>query len=177
MRADLIAVTPLLIVALSACAVLLAESFRRPDETMPHGLLGGIGLVGAIASSVFLWNTDITGFGVIVIDHYTLFFNIVICGIGLLTILLSSGTAARDHLPTGEYQALMLFSITGMMMMGATRDLLISDRFGDQGSHALQRNWFADDSTILFALELILVRLVMSDERPIDDLDVREPFD
>lgn len=125
MRADFIAITPLLIVALSACAVLLAESFRRSHETMPHGLLGGIGLVGAIASSIFLWNSEITGFGVIVIDHYTLFFNIVLCVIGLLTILLSSGSAARDHLPTGEYQALMLFSITGMMMMGATRDLLV----------------------------------------------------
>lgn len=125
MRADLIAVTPILIVALSACAVLLAESFRQSHERMPHGLLGGIGLVGSIASSVFLWNSDIIGFGVIVIDHYTLFFNILICGIGLLTILLSSGTAERDHLPTGEYQALMLFSIVGMMMMGATRDLLI----------------------------------------------------
>src|SRR5437870_12400355 len=125
MRTDLIAVTPLLIVALSACAVLLAESFRRPHEDMPHGLLGAIGLVGAIAASAFLWKRDITGFGVIVIDHYSLFFNITLCVIGLLTIMLSSGSAARDHLPTGEYHALMLFSITGMMMMGSTRDLLI----------------------------------------------------
>ena len=125
MRTDLIAVTPLLIVTLSGCAVLLAESFRRPREEMPHGLLGGIGLVGAIAASVFLWKREITGFGVIVIDHYSIFFNITICAIGLLTILVSSGSASRDRLPTGEYQALMLFSIVGMMMMGSTRDLLI----------------------------------------------------
>jgi NADH-quinone oxidoreductase subunit N len=125
MSMDFIAVTPLLIVALSACAVLLAEAYRRPHEDVPHGLLGGIGLVGAIAASAFLWKRDMVGFGVIVIDHYSLFFYITICAIGLLTILLSSGTAARDRLPTGEYHALMLFSIVGMMMMASTRDLLI----------------------------------------------------
>src|SRR5437762_10997389 len=116
MRTDFVAVTPLLIVSLAACAVLLAESFRRPHEEVPHGLLGGIGLVGAIAASAFLWKRDITGFGVIVIDHYSIFFNITICAIGLLTILLSSGAASRDRLPTGEYQALLLFSVVGMMM-------------------------------------------------------------
>jgi NADH-quinone oxidoreductase subunit N len=125
MRPDIVAITPLLIVTLSACAVLLAESFRPTHEEMPHGLLGGIGLVGAIAASAFLWKHEITAFGVIVIDHYTIFFNITLCAIGLLTILLSSGAATRDRLPNGEYQALMLFSIAGMMMMASTRDLLI----------------------------------------------------
>ena len=125
MSPDFVAITPLLIVALSGCAVLLAEAFRRPDEEVPFGLLGGIGLVGAIVASLFLWRHDLTGFGVIVIDHYSLFFYVTICAIGLLTILLSSGPAARDRLPTGEYHALMLFSIVGMMMMGSTRDLLI----------------------------------------------------
>ncbi len=126
MSADFIAVTPLLIVTLAACAVLLAESYRRSDEQVPHGLLGAIGLVGAIVASLVLWwKRDITGFGVIVIDHYSLFFYITLCGIGLLTILLSSGAAARDHLPGGEYHALMLFSIVGMMMIGSTRDLLV----------------------------------------------------
>ena len=125
MSPDFIAITPLLIVTLSACAVLLAESYRARDEQVPHGLLGAIGLVGAIVASAFLWKHEITGFGVIVIDHYSLFFYITLCGIGLLTILLSSGSAARDHLPGGEYQALMLFSIVGMMMIGSTRDLLV----------------------------------------------------
>jgi NADH-quinone oxidoreductase subunit N len=128
MHTDLAAVAPLLIVTLSACAVLLAESFRVPHEELPlggHGTFGIIGLTGAILASVFLWTREITGFGVIVIDHYTLFFNITICAIGLLTILLSSGSAARDHLPAGEYHALTLFSVAGMMLMGSTKDLLL----------------------------------------------------
>ena len=122
---DFVAIIPVLIVTLAACAVLLAESIRRPHERMPMGLLGVIGLVGGLVSSWSLWGANLTGFGVIIIDNYTLFFNIMLCGIGLLTILLSSGPAQRDHLPEGEYYALMLFAIVGMMLMGATNDLLI----------------------------------------------------
>ncbi len=124
-RIDFATIVPVLIVTLSACAVLLAEAFRRPGDRMPHGLFGIIGLSGAIYTSVMQWGLNRTGFGVIVADDYALFFNVALCGMGLLTILLSSGTAERDRLPLGEYYSLMLFSIAGMMLMGATRDLLV----------------------------------------------------
>ena len=124
-RADFATIVPVLVVTLAACAVLLAESFRRKGERMPHGVFGLIGLGGAIVTSIMQWDLNRTGFGVILGDNFALFFNVTICAIGILTILLSSGSAERDHLPEGEYYALMLFSIVGMMLMGATRDLLI----------------------------------------------------
>jgi NADH-quinone oxidoreductase subunit N len=125
MLQDIISIVPVLIVVLSACAVLLAEAFRHPGEHMPVGWLGVIGVVGGIVTSASLWGRNAIGFGVIVVDNYTIFFNIAICAIGLLTILISMGTAERDHLPIGEYYALMLFALSGMMLMGATRDLLV----------------------------------------------------
>ncbi len=124
-RADFATIVPVLVVTLAACAVLLAESFRRKGERMPHGVFGLIGLGGAIVTSIMQWDLNRTGFGVILGDNFALFFNVTVCAIGILTILLSSGSAERDHLPEGEYYALMLFSIVGMMLMGATRDLLI----------------------------------------------------
>jgi len=124
-RMDFATIVPVLIVTLSGCAVLLAESIRRRGEWMPHGALAVIGLGGAIWTSIQQWGDNNVGFGVIVADNYALFFNIAICGMGLLTVLLSTGTAARDRLPEGEYYALMLFALAGMMLMGATRDLLI----------------------------------------------------
>ena len=122
---EIIPVVPVLIVAVSACAVLLAEAFRRSGDWMPMGWLGVIGLVGAIVTSVTLWDRNAVGFGVIVLDNFSVFFNVAICAIGLLTILISTGTAERDRLPIAEYYALMLFSVAGMMLMGSTRDLLI----------------------------------------------------
>ena len=122
---DLIAISPVLIVTLAACACLVAESFRRKGERWPFAILGFIGLGGGIFSSVRQWGSDLIGFGVILGDDYALFFNVVACGIGLLMLFLSTGTSERDHIPQGEYYALMLFSVVGMMLMGATRDLLI----------------------------------------------------
>jgi len=121
-------IVPVLVVTLAACVVLLAEAFRPAGERLPapgFGGLAAIGLVGAIAASVLLWGQHLVGFGVIVVDNFTSFFNITICVIALLTILLSSGAAERDGLPLGEYYSLMLFATAGMMLMGSTRDLLI----------------------------------------------------
>ena len=46
MLKDIIPIVPVLVVVLSACAVLLAEAFRRPGERMPVGWLGAIGTIG-----------------------------------------------------------------------------------------------------------------------------------
>ena len=122
---DLHTITPVLIVTLTACAVLLAEALRRRDERMPLAGLAVIGLIGAILTSALQWDLNRVGFGVIVLDNFAIFLNVTICGIGLLTVLLSVGPSERDHLPQGEYYSLMLFSLVGMMLMGSTRDLLV----------------------------------------------------
>jgi NADH-quinone oxidoreductase subunit N len=122
---DIIAIVPVLIVVLAGCAILLAEAFRRPGEWMPMSWLAMIGTVGGIVTSISLWDRQAVGFGVVIVDNFSVFFNVTICAIGLLTVLISTGTAERDRLPTGEYYALMMFSLSGMMLMGSTRDLLV----------------------------------------------------
>jgi len=124
----LVPVIPMLIVTLSACAVLVNEALRREDDRLPpfsFGLFALIGLVGAMVSSKLLWNGNQIGLGVIVLDNFAVFFNIAICAMGLVTVLVSAGSAERDKLPIGEYYALMLFAVAGMMLMGSTNDLLV----------------------------------------------------
>lgn len=126
---DFSSIAPILMVTLAACATMLAEAFRKQDDKQAgvwFGVFGLIGLTGAIVTSVFShWNHSMLGFGVISIDNFTVFFNVMLCAIGVLTILLSIGNAERDHLPSGEYYTLMLFAIAGMMMMASTTDLLV----------------------------------------------------
>src|SRR5687768_8584401 len=119
------AIVPLVIVTLAGLAAMLASAIAGPGERMPIAGLGHIGLVGAAAVSALLWGRDAQAFGVIRADNFALFINLVLCVIGVLTMLLSSGVVERDNLPAGEYYALTLFAIVGMMMMAAATDLLV----------------------------------------------------
>jgi NADH-quinone oxidoreductase subunit N len=187
---QIIPIVPVLIVALSACAVLLAEAFRKPGDWMPVGWLGLIGVVGGAVTSISLWGRNATGFGVVLLDDYAIFFNVMICGIGFLTILISSGTAERDHLPSGEYYALMLFSLAGMMMMGSTRDLLVVfialevmslgvyvltgiKRTSEQGAEAAFKYFVMGAFSSAFFLYGIALAYVVTGTTKLDELGMR----
>jgi NADH-quinone oxidoreductase subunit N len=122
---EYLAAIPIVIVTLAGLAAMLAAAIARPGERMPIAGFGYIGLVGAAFASAFLWDRDMQSFGVIRADNFTLFINLVLCIIGVLTMLLSSEVVERERLPAGEYFALTLFAIVGMMMMAAATDLLV----------------------------------------------------
>src|SRR5688500_11271514 len=122
---DYAAIIPLTIVALSAIAAMLAEAIRRPGERMPIAGFGLIGSGGAALASYFLWDTRAESFGVILSDNFALFINMVLCTVGVLTMLFSNDVVEREGIPAGEYYALTLFALCGMMMMAAATDLLV----------------------------------------------------
>jgi NADH-quinone oxidoreductase subunit N len=115
----------MLCVTLAALAVMGAEAFRGPGETLPLGGLGIVGLVGAGVATALLWDRNAASFGVIVADNFGLFVTMVLVVVGVLTIMFSSPVIGRDGLPKGEYYALLLFSIAGMIMMATANDLLV----------------------------------------------------
>jgi NADH-quinone oxidoreductase subunit N len=119
------AIVPMVCVALAALATMAAEAFRDKGERMPLAGLGILGLLGAGVSTVLLWNRNATGFGVIVADNFGLFVTFVLVVVGILTFMFSSQVLERTALPKGEYYALVLFAIVGMIMMATANDLLI----------------------------------------------------
>jgi NADH-quinone oxidoreductase subunit N len=119
------AVVPILCVVFAALAVMAAEAFRTRGEQMPLGGLGIVGLVGAAFASMLLWNRNTSSFGVIVADNFGLFVTMTLVIVGILTIMFSSVVVRRDGLPAGEYYALVLFAVAGMIMMATANDLLV----------------------------------------------------
>ena len=119
------AIIPMLCVTLAGLVVLLAEAFRDRDERMPIGGLALIGLTGAGIASALLWNRNTTSFGVVTADNFSLFVNMVLVVVGILTVVFSMRTVDRDRLPAGEYYAIVLFAIVGMMLMAQASDLLV----------------------------------------------------
>ncbi|HZR25773.1 MAG TPA: NADH-quinone oxidoreductase subunit N [Vicinamibacterales bacterium] len=125
MTSALNAIVPMLCVTAAGLAAMVAEAFRDPGERMPIAGLGVVGLVGAAVASILLWNHNVSSFGVVVADNFGLFVVWILIIVGLLSLALSDLTIEREGLPRGEYYALMLFALAGMMLMAMAADLLI----------------------------------------------------
>ena len=125
MWSSLIAIVPMACVTAAAIAAMTAEAFRAPGERMPIGPLGVIGLVGAAISALALWNHNAVSFGVVSADNFRLFVTGILIVIGLLSLAYSAPAIERERLPQGEYYALMLFALAGMMLMAMASDLLV----------------------------------------------------
>jgi len=119
------ALVPLMCVVAAAIAAMVAEAFRTPGERMPIAPLGIIGLIGAGVSTLLLWNHRAESFGVVIADNYGLFVTWTLIIVGLLSLALSIPTIEREGLPAGEYYALMLFALGGMILMAMATDLLV----------------------------------------------------
>ena len=119
------AIVPILCVTAAGLAAMLAEAFRAPGEKMPISGLGLIGLAGAGVSAALLWGRNASGFGLVSADTFGLFFVMILVVIGVMTMLLSPSVAEREGLPGGEYYALTLFALAGMMLMAMATDLLV----------------------------------------------------
>ena len=125
MMTSLHAVVPMACVVAAAIASMLAEAFRAKGERMPIGPLGAIGLSGAAIAALMLWNREAASFGVIVADNFSLFVTWVLIVVGALSLAISGPVVEREGLPAGEYYALMLFSLSGMMLMAMAVDLIV----------------------------------------------------
>lgn len=125
MFASFHAIVPMLCVTAAALAAMVAEAFREKDERMPIGPLGVVGLIGAAISTALLWNRNATSFGVVTADNFGLFITAILIVVGFLSLAISAPTVEREGLPPGEYYALMLFSLAGMMLMATATDLLV----------------------------------------------------
>ena len=120
-----IAIVPMSCVTAAAIVAMVAEAFRDPGERMAIAPLGAIGLIFAGVAAVALWDSRATSFGVVAADNFGVFVTIVLILVALLSLAISAPTVEREGLPRGEYYALLLFAVAGMMLMATATDLLV----------------------------------------------------
>lgn len=123
---DLTAVLPTLILMAWGTGLLLGSLVipRRRQATIAW--LGLVGLGAAFATSILCWDRPVSGFnGAVILDNYSLFLNLLLTSAGMLTVLLSLRYLRDRGIERGEYYPLLLFSISGMTLMGGVNDLTI----------------------------------------------------
>ncbi len=121
---DLLAALPFLFISAWACVVLVADLFIRNKGIT--ALLAAAGMVEALVLSALRWGRAESAFGgMIVADGYASFFQVVFLVTGLMGIAVAYDYLRRMGIERGEYYSLMLFTISGMMLMSLAGDLIV----------------------------------------------------
>ena len=85
-----------------------------------------IGPLRAFDTNIGLLTSPVEVFGgAYVVDNLTVLLNLLMLSIALLTILFGPDYLRPRNLPIAEYSAMLLFAITGAMLISGARDLLL----------------------------------------------------
>jgi NADH-quinone oxidoreductase subunit N len=126
MQLDFYILLPLIILTAWACALLLADLFIPKERKGITAFFAALGLAVTLGFSLTQIGREGTGFnGMVTLDGFSTFTSALILISGLLGVSLAYGYIKRMGLERGEYYTLMLFSITGMMLMTQASDLII----------------------------------------------------
>lgn len=123
---DFYTILPLTILIVWACVLLLIDLFIPKDRKGITGFLAAMGLAVTLGFTITQIGRENTGFnGMVVLDGFSTFVNVLLLISGLLGIALAYGYLKRMGIERGEYYTLLLFSVTGMMLMAQAADLII----------------------------------------------------
>jgi NADH-quinone oxidoreductase subunit N len=124
---DVRPVVPALIVAVTGIVVLLAQAFTPRGRAAPSLPLALLGLGGAMASVIVLCLRGVRGAtlgGAYVLDDYSLFLHGLILAVAVVCVLISPSYLRATGGDRGEYYALVLFSVVGMLGLVSCLELV-----------------------------------------------------
>lgn len=123
---DFYTILPLTLLTIWACVLLLADLFIPKERKGITALLSAFGLALTLGFTLAQIGDEGLGFnGMVVLDGFSIFVNALLLVSGLLGVALAYGYVKRMGIERGEYYTLMLFSITGMMLMAQAADLIV----------------------------------------------------
>ncbi len=124
---DLRPIVPAMIVAATGLVVLLVQAFSPKGKPTPSAPLSLAGLLAALAATALLATG--TGRGAklaeaVAADEFSLFFHVLLLGIAVVAVLLSPAYLRANGIDRGEYYALLLFSVVGMLGLVSSLELV-----------------------------------------------------
>src|SRR5690242_9454329 len=125
-QVNLYLLAPELSLTLLALVVIAVDLFVKR-----RAVIAGVSLVGLIVPAAFLISQATTisqpqtaFWGMLVVDQYAIFFDFIFLLIAAVMILVSYDYMGKYVQADGEFYALLLLSVTGMMFMASTGELI-----------------------------------------------------
>ena len=109
-----------------ACVLLFVDLFIPRERKNITAIAAALGLLVTLVLLVIRWGEPVVAFGgMVVVDRFAIYLNILLVISGLLAIAVAYDYIKRTGLERGEYYSMLLFSISGMMLMTLAADLII----------------------------------------------------
>ena len=126
-QTDFYTILPISVLIVWACVLLLVDLFVPKERKGLTALLAAVGLALTMGINLTQLGSNSTGFNtMVVLDGFSNFLNNLFLLTGLLGVAVAYGYLNRRGIERGEYYILMLFSISGMMLMAQATDLIIT---------------------------------------------------
>ena len=165
---DFVHAAPIIFMALWACLTLLADALGQ-TRSARLGPMAVLGIVLALGVSVWSWATHAQPAhafgGMVIVDRYAIFFDVIVLLGGLLTVLLSGAYLREQRFAAGEYYTLLLLSLTGMMLLVHAGDLItvvIGLETMSIGVYALAASWTGNRKSAEAGLKYFILGAVAS---------------
>jgi NADH-quinone oxidoreductase subunit N len=128
---SILRILPEVVLTLTGVAVMMTDaSLDAKTPRRPLGWVAAFGTVFALWASLWQFSLlslpESTGFfGTVEVSAFTIFFHVLICGIVLVTLLLSLDTLPENSHHQGEFYALVVFGAVGTCLMTSAVELLL----------------------------------------------------
>jgi NADH-quinone oxidoreductase subunit N len=132
---DYLLALPITLLTLFALGILLIDLMIPPETKWANAVTALIGVVFAIAGvvkiQIWLSSSPSTAGGsagmmkTMLMDHFSIYFFYLFLAATFISILMSMRYMKTEHENHGEYYALMLLSVVGMMCMASGMDIVL----------------------------------------------------
>jgi len=127
--ADYVRILPEIVLTVWGMIVMFIEPILAPRTSRKGlGVFAALGAVAALAATIYQARPEFAGFGfygMLHVDHFSIFFHFIVLMVALATILMSLDYLPFQKIDHGEYYALILLGAVGMCLMSSAVELVL----------------------------------------------------
>jgi NADH-quinone oxidoreductase subunit N len=117
---------PEIVLIVAGTLLMVLDVLLRKQSREIYGHISIVALAAAMAAAVLAYSSPGSAFsGMLIVDGFATFFRVLVIGVGILTVLSSYRFLEREGAETGEFHALLLFSIAGQSVMVSANELIM----------------------------------------------------